>query len=101
MSHQRLGCSVADIPQIQHIGQVGQAEALGLGGKAAAARNGKHGVGLGPGRAQHPREVLVFEQVRHAEIVLTGLELRVPGKNALVGRNALHLLPGVVDNVHF
>ena len=78
-----------------------KAEALGLGGKAAAARNGKHGVGLGPGRAQHPREVLVFEQVRHAEIVLAGLELRVPGKNALVGRNALHLLPGVVDNVHF
>ena len=25
----------------------------------------------------------------------------MPGKNALVGRNALHLLPGVVDNVHF
>lgn len=48
VSHQRLGCAVADIPQIQHIGQVSQAEALGLGGKAAAARNGNTASGLAP-----------------------------------------------------
>lgn len=70
-------------------------------GQATATRNGKYRVGLCLGRAQHPGEVFVFQQVRHAEIVRTPLQLRMLGKNAVIGCQALHLLPGVVDDVHF
>ena len=101
MGHQRFGLTVGDIAEVEHVGQVGQPQALGLGGQAATTRNGKYRVGLCLGRAQHPGEVFVFQQVRHAEIVRTPLQLRMLGKNAVIGCQALHLLPGVVDDVHF
>ena len=101
VGHQAFGFAIADIAQVDYVGQVGQTQAPGFLGQAAAARDSKHCIGLGLGGPQHPGEVLVFQQVRHAEIVPALLQLRVPGKHAVIGRDALHLLPGVVDNIHF
>ena len=100
VGHQAFGFAIADIAQVDYVGQVGQTQAPGFLGQAAAARDSKHCIGLGLGGPQHPGEVLVFQQVRHAEIVPALLQLRVPGKHAVIGRDALHLLPGVVDNIH-
>ena len=100
VGHQAFGFAIADIAQVDYVGQVGQTQAPGFLGQAAAARDSKHCIGLGLGGPQHPGEVLVFQQVRHAEIVPALLQLRVSGKHAVIGRDALHLLPGVVDNIH-
>lgn len=62
VGHQRFGLTVGDIAEVEHVGQVGQPQALGLGGQATATRNGKYRVGLCLGRAQHPGEVLFFSR---------------------------------------
>ena len=53
-----------------------------LGRKAAAACNGKHRIGPGLGCTQHPREILVLEQIRHAEIILSLIHISEPTRRS-------------------
>ena len=101
MGHQRLGLAVRNIAEITDVGQVRKAEGLGLRLQTAAARNGEHGLRRVFGRAQHPGEVFVFEQVGHGEIILPRAQSRPFAracKNAFVRPDAAHMLPGVIDD---
>ena len=98
VGHQAFGFAIADIAQVDYVGQVGQTRR-----PASSARLPPPAIAtwirLGLAAAA-PREVSFFSRFAMPEIVPALLQLRVPGKHAVIGRDALHLLPGVVDNIH-